>query len=128
MGMGKKVIGLAIAGVLGTAGAAAWMKSRRTKEVAPGSVQEVGRSNTSWLIETGTQTYGALTALGRNVYAAPGTQYEDDLKQSQITPTYLPVLVMVQVGNDKSTRSLVQAMGPKDLVDRAVDDLGIKRA
>lgn len=127
-GLGAKLIGLAIAGVAGVGGAVAWMRHKSKNVVAPGNVQEVGKSGTSWLIETTGQTYGALTALGRNVYAAPGTQYTDDSNANQIAPTYLPVLLMAQVGNDKSTRSLIQRLGPQELINRAIADLGIKTA
>lgn len=124
---GKKLLGLGILGLVGTGGAVAWLR-RKGKVVAPGNVQEVGRSGTSWLIETTTQPYGGTNAFGRNVYAAPGTQYRDDSNAVQLAPTYVPVLLMAQVADDKSTRSLMQRLGPKELIERAIADLGIKTA
>lgn len=124
---GKKLIGLAVLGLAGATGAVAWLR-HKTTVVAPGNVQEVGRSGTSWLIETTTQPYGATNAFGRNVYAAPGTQYKDDSNATQIAATYVPVLLMAQVGDDRSSRSLMQRLGPQELIDRAIGDLGIKTA
>jgi hypothetical protein len=129
MGMGAKVIGIGIAGIVGVGATAAYLKSKaKGTSVAPGTTQEVGQSGTSWLLEFNRQTYGSMSAMGYNVYAAPGTQYTDDSGASQIAPTYLPVLLLAQVGDDKSTRSLMQTLGPKELVLRAVADLGIQSA
>ncbi len=129
MKMGPKLAILGVTGVVGVGAAAAYLKSRgKVKELVQGTTQEVGHSGTSWLIEFNKQTYGSMSAGGYNVYASPGTQYTDDSGVSQIAPTWLPVLLLAQVGNDKSTRTLMQAIGPKELVNRAVADLGIQTA